>query len=182
MNKSITETPKNTSYAVLSFTDLFGTGYLVQATEHVAAAIADGWQVLVSGCAREYADSICQIYKTAGRGATSTPDLSDILVYDFTETVETRAGQTVQEFDLIRIPVNGVMLEATVTYFDEDTVELDGFIEVSRKYAETHAELIAKAESDCGFISDYNLYLQDQAEKWERIYAVAIHASSTMAA
>jgi hypothetical protein len=174
---------KHNTFAVLTFRDIFGSGYLVHQASHVAAAIADGWEVIADGLTRADADNVCRVYKTAGQPESNiAPVLSDLLVYDFTQDIETRAGQTVQEFDLIRLPVNGIMMEATVTWFDEDTVELDGFIEVSRHYAETHAELIAKAESDCGFISEYNSYLQDQAEKWERIYAVALHTSSTMAA
>jgi hypothetical protein len=182
MNKFITETPINTTYAVLAYRDLFGNGYLVHSQADVAAAIADGWEVIASELTRADADNVCRIYKYAGTPETNIAAVTEgMLTHDFTETVEIRSGYIIQEFDLIRLPVNGIWMEGTVTYFDADCVEIDGFIEVEREIAEAHAELIAKAETNA-FIIEYGQILTEEMEKWNALIEIAIQASSTVAA
>ena len=181
------ESTTKSTFAVLRFTDLFGTGYLVHSQADVAAAIADGWEVIADGLTRADADNICRIYKYAGQPESNVASvLSDLLVYDFTETVETRAKQTVQEFDLVRLALdldgNGkIWREHTVTYFDTETVELDGCIEVSRGYALANMKLIAKAE-DNDFVIEYGQFLTEESEKWNALYTIAVEASLGMAA
>jgi hypothetical protein len=177
-----TETPINTTYAVLAYRDLFGTGYLVHEASHVTAAVTDGWQVLVSGCNREYADSICQIYKTAGRGETQSPDLSDLLTYDMTLPIAERVSESAEEYDLVQVKWQGRVIEGIITWFDEDTIELDGFIEMPVSHFLANATLIAKADADCGFVTEYTAYLTEEKSKWDNLYELAVEAQTRMAA
>jgi hypothetical protein len=185
---SLTQKRKKEQFAVMSFADLFGTGYLVQAESEVAAAVADGWEVLVENCDRETADHIAAIYKYAGKD-TATPDLSDLLEHDYTEPQENRTADSVQEFDTIYTPIidldeydadelatmrNALWVEGVITFIDEDTIELDGFLTIDRKIAEKYGELICKAVADCGFLVEYGNYLDQLNENMETLYAVAL--------
>lgn len=176
--KQVRKNSNNVTYSLLAFYDIFGAGYLVQADEHVPAAIRDGWTVIMSGRTRAEADYALNLYKTVGKPET-TPNTLDLeLTYDFTEPVETRKGQTIQEFDLVKVMLNGVWVDATVTYYDADCVEFDGHFEVEREYAEANIELIAKAEAN-DFILEYGAYLDTLEENWNAVYNIALRAQQT---
>lgn len=174
-----TTTSKET-YSVISFTDIFGTGYKVQRTEYVNDAIAEGWQVIVKSCDLARAEHIATIYRTAGIPETTANDLGGLLTYDMTQEVEDRDSSIASEFDLIEIEYQGRMIEGVITYHDEDMVEIDGFIEVSPAYFLKHATLIAKADSDCGFITEYGQYLKQLDENQKELFAYAAKAQSTL--
>lgn len=170
----------NTTYAVIR--SLSGDGYLVHPQAHVGEAVRDNWEVMVANRTFEEAENIRRIYQFAGTPDSNIAVVTDgILTHDFTEEIEIRNGYIIQEFDLIRAPYAGRWIEGTVTYFDEDTVELDGFIEVEREVAEAHAELIAKAETN-SFIIEYGEYIAAEQEKWNALVEIAIQASSAVAA
>lgn len=181
MMNSIAQNTEKT-YSLLRFIDLFGTGYLVQEDVHTAAAISEGWDVIMSGRTKAEADYAHNLYKTAGQpqGATATPDLSDLLTYDFTSEIEDRDSSVAEEFDLVELEWNGRVIEGTITYHDEDTVEIDGFIEVSPTYFLKHATLIAKADSDSGFMKTYGAWLTKLDENQKELFAYAAKAQNQL--
>jgi hypothetical protein len=168
----------NKTYALLAFYDLFGAGYLVQEDEHTAAAIKDGWQVIMSGRTRVEADYAYNLYKNTGKPETVANDLGTLLTYDYTEEVENRDSSVAEEFDDIEIEWNGRVIDGTITFIDETTVELDGFTEIPAAYFLAHATLIAKADADSGFMKTYGAYLDELNQNWNTIYAFATNAQN----
>lgn len=176
---SITQNTEKT-YSLLRFIDLFGTGYLVQEDAHTATAVSEGWEIIMSGRTRAEADYAYNLYKCAGKPETTANDLGTLLTYDMTQEVEDRDSSFASEFDLIEIEYQGRMIEGVITYHDEDMVEIDGFIEVSPAYFLKHATLIAKADSDCGFITEYGQYLKQLDENQKELFAYAAKAQSQL--
>lgn len=173
------------TWSVLRKQDTFGFGYQAQDSQFDGIAIREGWELMFNGMPAELAIKFRDIYRTAGTPQTeltATPSLDDLLVFDFSEDIETRAGQTVQEYDLVKIQLNGVYVDAVVTYYDADTVEFDGFIEVSRQYAENHMELIAKADAECGFVTENNRVIDEQRERMNDLYQIAVRVEQTLQA
>lgn len=177
---------QNATWSVLrkpdspAFSLVYGYGYVAQDSGYDGQAVKEGWEVLVTGLQPEMAVRMRDIYKVAGKVKTATPDLSDILSYDMTQEVEDRDSSIASEFDLIEIEYQGRMIEGVITYHDEDMVEIDGFIEVSPAYFLKHATLIAKADSDCGFITEYGQYLKQLDENQKELFAYAAKAQSTL--
>lgn len=172
----------NNTWSVLRRPDAFGYGYQAQDSQFDAEAEREGWEVLFAGMHPQTAIKFRDIYRTAGVLQTDTPSFDDLLVYDMTQPQEDRVGDF-QEFDLIYTPLDskrGTWIEAVITDFDEDTVELDGYLLVARELVEQHAVLIAKAEADCGFITEYNAYLSDLEENWNTLYAIANEAQNSI--
>lgn len=174
---------KSNTYAVIANYDAFGGGYLVQSTAYLATAIADGWQVLVSGLEYVIANRIAETYRNAGKvEATATPDLSDLLTYDMTLPIENRQSESAQEFDLVAVEYKGRIIEGTITFFDEYEVEIDGCFVMSRAAFLKTATLIAKADDDSGFLVEYNEYLTELDQNWSELYEVAAIAQNGIAA
>jgi hypothetical protein len=167
------------TWSVLRIQDTFGYGYQAQDSQFDNAAISEGWEVLFTGMLADVAIRYRDIYRAAGKPEpTATPDLSDLLSYDMTEPVEDRDSSTASEFDLIQIEWGGRVIEGVITFFDEDTVEIDGFIEVTPAYFLKHATLIAKADADSGFMKTYGAYLDELNQNWNTIYAFATNAQN----
>jgi hypothetical protein len=165
----ITQPQTKNNWSVITSSD---GGYVAQLSIANASARAEGWTVLHTNLTIEEACAIRDGLKHP------VPTFDDLLIFDFTEPVEKRQNYTVQEFDLIEVPYWGNMIDGIVTYFDADTVELDGHFEISRHYVERHGRLIAKAEDDSGFIIEYAEWLDTLEQNWENLYDVAISAQN----
>jgi hypothetical protein len=179
------ETIKNATWSVIRTQDAFGYGYLAQDSQFDNEAEREGWEVLFTGMYPELACKFADIYRRAGcpqTELTASPDLSNLLTWDMTAPVEERVSESAEEFDLVSVEYNGRMIEGVITFFDEDTVELDGFIEIPVSHFLANATLIAKADADCGFVTEYTAYLTEQKSKWDNLVNIATETQTRMAA
>lgn len=155
-------------------------GYLVQADEYSRAASCEGWDILVSGVELSIAERIATIYRNAGK--TQSPSFDDLLTYDMTLPIEERVSEFASEYDLVAVEYQGRVIEAVITFWDDETVELDGFIEMPVSQFLATATLIAKADADCGFVTEYSAYIIEQQERMNALYNIAVETSLGMAA
>lgn len=188
---------KHNTFAVIAQYDTFGAGYLVQSTAYLAAAIADGWQVLVENRSRDEAEHIARIYKYAGKPeANTTPVLNDLLTYNHTEQVEERDTNGATMFDTVYVPMveldemstegmaairGAVWVEGVVTDIAEDTIELDGYLDIDRRIAEKYGEIIVKADTTGGFMDEYAEWIETLNQNMETCYAIALYTSEIAA-
>jgi hypothetical protein len=171
-----TQEHNNATWSLLRRADSLGFGYIAQDSQFDTEAVREGWEVMFTGMPAPLAIQFRDIYKRAGvpqLELTSTPDLSDLLTYDFTDVQENRIAEFAEEFDLVRVPYAGMWIEGTITAITEDYIELDGFWMIDIEDA-LQGELIAKADSDSGFITEYGKYLDELEQNWERTYAIAV--------
>lgn len=184
-NYTAVETSKSNTWSVLRRADSFGYGYVAQDSQFDNEATCEGWEVMFVGMPAELAIKFRDIYSRAGIPQvelTSTPDLSNLLTYDMTQPIEDRQVDDASEYDLVSVEWQGRVIEGVITWFDETAIELDGFVVMPVEHFLQNATLIAKADSDCGFITEYTAYLLEQDEKWSHLYDLAIEAQNRMAA
>lgn len=175
------QTSSKATWSVLRKEDAFGYGYQAQDSQFDSESTREGWEVLFTGMLPEVATRYRDIYRNAGQpqGATATPDLSDLLTYDFTDVQENRFAEFAEEFDLVRVPYAGMWIEGTITEITEDYIEIDGYWIVDIEDA-LKGELIAKADADSGFIIEYGQYLDRLNENYEVLYATAIQTQKQL--
>lgn len=109
-------------------------------------------------------------------GNTLCADLSDLMVWDFTEPMWIRQGYVIQEFDIISLLCDdGFYRTGYVLGWDDAsvTIEVSG-IEHTARRNDDEIELVAMAESS-KWESEYNEYL-DKLAHWVDVAAEAEEA------